>query len=283
MLKSTRTTLLLLAAPAVVMAFAFLAPMAQVGWWSFFDGGSFTTAHLVTAATDPLFVAVLMQTLVLATQVAIISVVLGYPIAYYLSTMSGSRQRICILLITFPLWVSVLVRTYSWIVVLGREGLVNILLSDMGLIDQPLKLIFTRGAVLVASVQVLLPLAILIMFGAMNQINRTLLHAARVLGAPPSRAFAWIFLPLSLNGVISAFILLFVLSLGFYITPALVGGPRDIMVSNVIAQQINQTLDWALGAALGIVLLAAGLIVAGGVYIVFGRFAASNTEGGVRS
>jgi len=283
MLKSTRTALLLLAAPAAMMAFAFVAPMVQVGWWSFFDGSAFTTAHLVTAATDPLFLAVLVQTLVLAAEVAVISVVIGYPIAYYLSTMTGARQRICILLITFPLWVSVLVRTYSWIVVLGREGLINILLSEMGVIEQPLKLIFTRGAVLIASVQVLLPLAILIMFGAMNQINRTLVHAARVLGAPPHRAFIWIFLPLSLNGVISALILLFVLSLGFYITPALVGGPRDIMVSNVIAQQINQTLDWALGAALGIVLLGAGLLVSAGIYLTLGRFAASNTEGGVRS
>jgi putative spermidine/putrescine transport system permease protein len=283
MSKHTRITLLLLAAPVAVVAFAFIMPIIQVGMWSFFDGGGFTTQHLITAATDQIFVAVLIRTLILSAQVAILSVLIGYPIAYFLSTMSGTRLRVSVLIITFPLWVSVLVRTYSWIVVLGREGLVNVLLTEIGIIDEPLKMIFTRGAVLIASVQVMVPLAILIMYGSMSQINRTLLQAARVLGAPPHRAFLAVFLPLSLNGVMSATILLFVLSLGFYITPALVGGPRDIMVSNVIAQQINQTLDWAIGSALGIVLLAAGLLAAGAVYLVFGRFAASNVEGGVRS
>jgi putative spermidine/putrescine transport system permease protein len=283
MLKQTKTALLLLAAPGAAITFAFILPMVQVGWWSFFDSDGFTVVHIAVVLTDQLFVTVLLRTIILSVQVAGISVLIGYPIAYYLSTMSGPTQRICILLITFPLWVSVLVRTYSWIVVLGREGLINLFLTEMSIINEPLKLIFTRGAVLVASVQVLVPLAILIMFGAMSQINRTLLHAARVLGAPPHRAFLWVFLPLSLNGVISAAILVFVLSLGFYITPALVGGPRDIMVSNVIAQQINQTLDWALGAALGVVLLGAGLLVAAGIYLIFGRFAASTAEGGMRS
>lgn len=282
MTTHTRTTLLLLAAPALLITFAFILPMAQVGWWSFFDRDGLTTEHITVALTDPLFVTVLLQTIVLALQVAVISVLIGYPVAYYLSTMSGTAQRACILLITFPLWVSVLVRTYAWIVVLGREGLINLVLGAAGIVDEPLRMIFTRGAVLVASVQVLVPLAILIMFGAMRQINRTLLRAARVLGAPPHRAFLSVFLPLSLNGVISAAVLLFVLSLGFYITPALVGGPRDIMVSNVIAQQINQTLDWGLGGALGLVLLGAGLLIVGTIYLLLGRFAASAIEGGTR-
>lgn len=278
-----RTTALLLAAPMALTMFAFILPMVEVIRWSFFDGQGFTTDHLITALTDELFVIVLLQTIILSAQVAALCVVIGYPVAYYLSMMSGPLQRFCVLLITFPLWVSVLVRTYAWIVVLGREGLINLMLSEMGMIEEPLKLIFTRGAVLVASVQVLLPLAILIMYGAMNQINRTLIKAARVLGAPPASAFRVVFLPLSMNGVISSAILIFVLSLGFYVTPALVGGPKDIMISNVIAAQINQTLDWGLGAALGIVLLAAGLLVAGLTYLTLGRFAASASDGGVRS
>ena len=188
MTTHTRTTLLLLAAPALLITFAFILPMAQVGWWSFFDRDGLTTEHITVALTDPLFVTVLLQTIVLALQVAVISVLIGYPVAYYLSTMTGTAQRACILLITFPLWVSVLVRTYAWIVVMGREGLINLVLGAAGIVDEPLRMIFTRGAVLVASVQVLVPLAILIMFGAMRQINRTLLRAARVLGAPPHRA-----------------------------------------------------------------------------------------------
>lgn len=276
-------TALLLAPPLLLTILAFIVPMVEVLRWSLFDGSGFTTEHLETALTDELFLLVLMQTLVLSAQVAILCVVIGYPVAYYLSVLSGPLQRVCMLLITFPLWVSVLVRTYAWIVVLGREGLVNLTLLGIGAVDEPLKLIFTRGAVLVASVQVLLPLAILIIYGAMRQINRTLMLAARVLGAPPSAAFRIVYLPLSMNGVISAAVLIFILSLGFYVTPALVGGPRDIMISNVIAAQINQTLEWGLGAALGIVLLCAGLAVAGLTYLVLGRFAASANDGGVRS
>ncbi len=189
MLRQNKATLLLLAVPVLFATFAFIMPMVQVGLWSFFDVEGFTLGHIHTALTNKVFVTVLAQTLILSAEVAIICVLIGYPVAYYLATTSRSTQRIFILLITFPLWVSVLVRTYSWIVVLGREGLINLLLAEIGAIDEPLKLIFTRGAVLVSSVQVLVPLAILIMFGTMNQINRTLLHAARVLGAPPHRHF----------------------------------------------------------------------------------------------
>jgi putative spermidine/putrescine transport system permease protein len=277
------TTWLLLLAPLALTLFAFVSPMVEVFRWSLFDGTGLTTEHLEVALTDELYLIVLKQTLVLSAQVAVLCVVLGYPVAYYLATLAGGLQRFCILIITFPLWVSVLVRTYSWIVVLGREGLVNTMLASAGVVDEPLKLIFTRGAVLVASVQVLLPLAVLIMFGAMRQINRTLIQAARIMGAPPSAAFWRIFLPLSMNGVISAAILIFVLSLGFYVTPALVGGPRDVMISNVIAAQINQTLEWGLGAALGIVLLVCGLGISGLLYVTLGRFASRANDGGVRS
>jgi putative spermidine/putrescine transport system permease protein len=277
------TTWLLLLAPLALTLFAFVSPMVEVFRWSLFDGTGLTTEHLEVALTDELYLIVLKQTLVLSAQVAVLCVVLGYPVAYYLATLAGGLQRFCILIITFPLWVSVLVRTYFWIVVLGREGLVNTMLASAGVVDEPLKLIFTRGAVLVASVQVLLPLAVLIMFGAMRQINRTLIQAARIMGAPPSAAFWRIFLPLSMNGVISAAILIFVLSLGFYVTPALVGGPRDVMISNVIAAQINQTLEWGLGAALGIVLLVCGLGISGLLYVTLGRFASRANDGGVRS
>ncbi len=283
MMRQHRGTLLLLLAPLALTLFAFVSPMVEVLRWSLFDAKGLTSEHIEVALTDELYLTVLKQTLVLSAQVAVLSVVLGYPVAYYLAALAGGLQRFCILIITFPLWVSVLVRTYSWIVVLGREGLVNAMLSALGVVDEPLKLVFTRGAVLIASVQVLLPLAVLIMFSGMRQINRTLIQAARIMGAPPSTAFRRIFLPLSMNGVISATILIFVLSLGFYVTPALVGGPRDIMISNVIAAQINQTLEWGLGAALGIVLLACGLAISGIIYLTLGRFAGQANEGGTRS
>ena len=267
---------------ALLVALAFLLPMGQILRWSVYDNG-FTASHFEAIFEDAVYRQILLRTVLLSLQVAVSSVVLGYPVAYYLGTLDGARQRFLILLITFPLWVSVLIRTYAWIVVLGRQGLVNSILMMLGLTHGPLQLIFTRGAVLVAMVQVLLPPAILLMFGVMTQIDRSLIRAARVLGATPIGAFRTVFLPLSMRGVTIAMILTFILSLGFYVTPALIGGPQDMMVSNIIADQINQTLDWGFGSALGIVLLAAGLLVTAAIALVLRKCSAQSSEGGSKS
>ncbi len=267
---------------ALLIALAFLLPMGQILRWSVYDNG-FTASHFEAIFEDPIYRQILLRTVLLSLQVAVSSIVVGYPVAYYLGTLDGARQRFLILLITFPLWVSVLIRTYAWIVVLGRQGLVNSMLMLLGLTHGPLQLIFTRGAVLVAMVQVLLPPAILLMFGVMTQIDRSLIRAARVLGATPIGAFRTVFLPLSMRGVTLAMILTFILSLGFYVTPALIGGPRDMMVSNIIADQINQTLNWGFGSALGIVLLAAGLLVTAGIALVLRQCSAQSSEGGSKS
>ncbi len=281
MKNTVRYGLLLL--PAATATFlGFLFPMAQIASWSVYDHG-FTSVNFGAALGDGVYRQLLWTTLTLSLQVAVLCVVIGYPVAYYLSSLAGTKQRVLILAITFPLWVSVLIRTYTWIVVLGREGLLNSLLSMLGITDGPLQLIFTRGAVLVAMVQVLLPPAILVMFGVMMQINRSLIRAARVLGATPAGAFRLVFLPLSMSGVTAAMILTFVLSLGFYVTPALVGGPKDLMVSNIIAAQINQTLNWGFGSALGIVLLATGLLTTAIIALVLGPFSGRGRDGGSTS
>ena len=214
--------------------------------------------------------------------VAVACVVLGYPVAYLLTERPPRQQRLLLLFIMTPLWVSVLIRTYSWIVVLGREGLLNSLLRSVGLIDAPLPLLYNRGAVYAAMVQVLLPIAILTMFAAMSAINRSLLSAARILGASPQRAFIHVFLPLSAGGALSAGVLTFVLALGFFITPAIVGGPKDHMIANVIATQISETLDWGLASALGMTLLAAGLIIVGVASLGLRRFTFIHSDGGTR-
>ena len=187
-----------------------------------------------------------------------------------------------LLLILTPLWVSVLVRTFGWIVVLGREGLVNSFLIGAGIVDAPLKMLYTRGAVYIAMVQVLLPVAILVMFSTMTTINQSLVLASRILGASPMRSFLHVFLPLSAGGAVSAWMLTFVLALGFFITPALVGGPKETMIANVIATQIAVTLDWGLGSALGVVLLAAGFAVVGAVALLSRRVTGLSGHGGSR-
>jgi putative spermidine/putrescine transport system permease protein len=267
---------------ALLFAIVFVVPVANVAWWSAFDDSGWTLSHYRTALGDGPYRLILLSTLQLSFVVAVACVVIGYPVAYFLTLRPPRQQRLWLLFITTPLWVSVLIRTYSWIVLLGREGLINSAISALGLVDAPVKLLYTRGAVYAAMVQVLLPIAIVTMFSAMAPINRSLVSAARILGATPFRAFAHVFLPLSVAGSLSAGILTFVLALGFFITPALVGGPKDSMIANVIAIQISETLDWGLGSALGMTLLVSALLVVGAASLALRRFVSMTAEGGSR-
>lgn len=267
---------------AVLFVLIFLVPVGEVAIWSVRDDAGWTFSNFQRALGAGPYQTILLNTLKLSLVVSIACVVFGYPVAYFLTEQPPRRQRMLLLFIMTPLWVSVLIRTYSWIVVLGREGLVNSMFQMFGLIDTPLQLLYTRGAVYAAMIQVLLPIAILTMFANMASINRSLISAARILGASPGRAFVAVFLPLSAAGAMSAGVLTFVLALGFFITPALVGGPKDGMIANVIAHQISETLDWGLGSALGMSLLAAGLIIVGVASVALRRYTFVTTEGGTR-
>lgn len=270
------------AVPAVLLfLFAFVVPVLEVLVWSVYDDGLTGTFYATALGAGP-YRTILFNTVELSLAVGSACVLLGYPVAFFLAARPRHQQTILILLILTPLWVSVLIRTYGWIVVMGREGLINSLLMSMGVIDQPATLLYTRGAIYVAMIQVLLPIAILVMFASMTSINASLMRAARILGASPLRSFIHVFLPLSVNGAVSAGLLTFILSLGFFITPALVGGPRDAMISNIIVTQITQTLNWGLGSALGVVLVVTGFVVVGVVSLIFRRFSTLTSEGGTR-
>lgn len=269
---------------AVIFTFAFIVPVIEVLIWSFysFNEAGATLEHYATALGTGPYRTILINTIHLSIVVGSACVLIGYPVAYFLAMRPRRQQVLLILLILTPLWVSVLIRTYGWVVVLGREGVINSLLMSIGVIEQPMRLLFTRGAVYVAMIQVLLPVAILIMFSAMSNINTSLLQAARILGASPRRAFFHVFLPLSMNGAVAAGVLTFILSLGFFITPALVGGPRDNMISNIIVSQVNQQLNWGLASALGVVLIVGGFLIVALIALVFNRFSSLSSEGGTR-
>jgi putative spermidine/putrescine transport system permease protein len=275
---------LLLLLPAVLMLLiGFVWPLLEVTVWSFLNEARAPTLENYSEALAPgAYRIMLLGTLQLSGGVAVACILLGYPVAYLLASLGETAQRRWLILILFPMWVSVLIRTYGWIVVLGREGVVNSLALHLNLVDQPLRLLYTRGAVYIAMIQVLLPVAILIMFAAMSRLNPRLVMAARVLGASPARAFFHVYLPLSLNGVQTALILTFVLALGFFITPALVGGPEDLMISNAIETQINKTLNWGFGSALAISLLVSGLVIVALLGFLLRRFGAASHEGGVK-
>jgi ABC-type spermidine/putrescine transport system permease subunit I len=162
--------------------------------------------------------------------------------------------------VLLPFWTSVLVRSYAWMVLLGRHGLINEALLSSGLIERPLRILNTSLAVYIGMIHILLPYMILPVANALRQIDPSLARAAAGLGAPPWRTFLQITLPLSVPGVAAGGLLVFVLSLGFYITPAMLGGPRDITLSMLIANQVDQ-LNWAYAACLSAVLLATALVI----------------------
>lgn len=262
MSRKVARTILLLAPGLILIGFLFLFPLFGILKLSLFNPG-FTTASFEKLVASPVALLVMERTFTLALTVTALSVVTGYPIAYYLATSSPRWRTILVYLILLPFWTSILIRTYTWMVVLGREGLVNSVLQWTGLTDGPTQLLFTGLAVHLAMVQILMPIVIITCYSTMIEIDEGLIRAARTLGATPGQAFAKVFLPLSLPGVATGAAMCFILSLGFYITPALLGGRRNVMLSNLIDFEVHQTLNWSFASVLALVLLAATLVALG--------------------
>ncbi|MEF0941603.1 ABC transporter permease [Rhizobium sp. BR 362] len=213
------------------------------------------------AFENPLYVQVLLRTLSIATIVTIACFAIGYPTAYAIARMRGRRAKVAMACLFIPLWTSVLVRSYAWIVLLGRNGIVNNLLFDMGLISAPVKMLYTEGAVIVAMTHVLMPFMVLPIHSALRSVPDAYEQAARNLGAGQIVAFWRVTFPLSLPGVFAGCVICFILAIGFYITPALVGGPGALMMATLIGQQTIVLLDWPFAAALSAILLAATLLL----------------------
>ncbi|WP_200845068.1 ABC transporter permease [Roseomonas sp. 18066] len=251
----------LLALPPVAFMLAFYAlPVLGMLSRAVLDPG-WTLVHFQALGDDPVFQRVLWNTLYLAVLVTLGTLLLGYPVALLL-VRARRMAPLILLLILLPFWTSVLVRSYAWMVLLGRHGLVNEAMLALGLLDRPLRILNTPLATQIAMIHILLPYMILPIANTLRQIDHSLLRAAAGLGASPWSTFRQVVLPLSLPGVAAGTLLVFVLSLGFYITPALVGGPRDTTLSMLISQQVDQ-LNWAYAACLSAVLLATALVIIG--------------------
>ena len=209
-----------------------------------------TSRPMRIAMTTTLWISVLVT----ATTLAI-----GYPIAFYLAHRTGWRFAAVIFCVIVPYFTSVIVRTYSLMVLLGRNGIVNQLLIGLGLIDRPLPLLYNPFGIVVGMSYVLLPYMVLTLYAAMKGIDPTLTRAARALGATPSYVFRRVYLPLSWHGVVSGSLIVLILSVGFFITPALMGGPGDVMVAMLVERSVELLLDWQTAAVMSLVLLVATL------------------------
>ncbi len=257
--RESQTFALALIVPALVLFAVFFAfpvlRLLELG----FEGGSL--AWYAKALTHPLYAQVFLLTFRMAAGVTVFCLLLGYPVAYLLATTTHRWRAVGFLFILLPLWTSILVRTYAWMVLLGRNGVFNKLLLASGLIEQPLTLMYNFTGVLIGMVHVLLPYMILPLYGALRRVDPNVVQAAEGLGASGWRVFWRIHMPLTLNGIAAGTILVFVLSLGFFITPALLGGGRVVMIAVLIQQEVGELLDWNFAAALSGLLLVATVLI----------------------
>lgn len=262
----------LVAFALIFFVIVYAYPLVRLMAWSFW-APKFTFRHFTQILGEPAYIQAFYNTFEIAAVSTAVCFVLGYPLAYLMATTGPRARLILAALIMIPFWTSVLVRTLAWVVLLGRNGIINQTLLDWGLIERPLPLVFNYIGVQIGMVHVLLPFMVLPLYAVMARIDPGLVTAARSLGASPLRAFLEVFAPLSLPGVVAGASLVFLMALGFYVTPALLGGPSEITVATLIEIMVRDLLDWGSGAALGLLLLAgvAGVFAAGAVYAGAGR------------
>ena len=251
---------------ALLFVAVYLYPLSRIVAWSFFTP-RFGLAQYRAIFAEPAYLTAFVNTLDLTVTVTLATLVLGYPVAYLMTTVSPRVRTIVLACVLVPFWTSILVRTFAWIVLLGRNGLVNRALEALGLISTPLVLIHNRLGVEIGMVHVLLPLMILPLYSVMVRIDPAWLRAARSLGARPRQVFLHVFLPLSLPGIMAGAALVFLSAIGFFVTPALLGGPKQITIAMLIDLMINDLLNWGFGAALALVLL----VVVTVLFVLFQR------------
>ncbi|MEI7228485.1 ABC transporter permease [Pectobacterium carotovorum] len=234
-----------------------------------------TTQQIVPQPADQaLYVDVLLRTLLMAGVVTLLCVGLGYPLAYWLAKQPSNRANLLLILVLLPFWTSLIVRTASWIVLLQSGGLINRSLMHIGIIDEPLVLVFNRIGVYISMTHILLPFFILPLYAVMKGISPNYVRAAISLGAYPFIAFWRVYVPQTYAGVTAGALLVFMMAIGYYITPALLGGPSDQMLSYFVAFFTNTTMNWGMAAALGTQLL----IIVTLLYVVYIRVTRTNAE-----
>jgi putative spermidine/putrescine transport system permease protein len=251
-----------LAVPAMLfLAAFFLVPLVAMGVRSVTDPPGAGLSNYEQFFSQTASVRVLINTFWIALIATVACLLVGYPYAYLMTVVPGRVAGLLLIAVLLPFWSSLLVRTFAWQVILRDTGIINRFLLDLGLISEPLTLIRTTGGVIIGMSHILLPFMVLPLYAVMRRIDPEFGRAAANLGASPATAFLRVFLPLSLPGILAGCLLVFVLALGFYITPALLGGLRDQMISQLIVQQIQQRLDWGFGTAMSVLLVGITLAI----------------------
>lgn len=264
---------------AVVVVVAFDLPLVWMMMQSVVDPAP-TTDNYREIASSSTYLGVMERTLWMSLAATAVCVVLGYVVAYWIVSLPGSWQLVALAFVILPFWVSILVRTYAWVVMLGSRGVVNETLIGLGITGQPISFLYQPVGVLVGMVNVLLPFVTLPLMAAMRQVDPHLLKAARTLGSKRSGVFFRVFLPSTVATLSACTLLLFVLALGFFITPAILGGGRVPLIATVLETLINGFPDWGLAAALSVVVVLSAFVVIGLQSLVV-RLVPGGRQGGV--
>jgi putative spermidine/putrescine transport system permease protein len=257
--RHTMAAAVLLAPCVIFLVVLFVLPVAYVLALSVTDPVP-SLRHFVRIFTVPVYLQILWNTFLTALLVTVACLALGYPLAYVMARRNDLLALILLGIVAMSFWTSFLVRTYAWLVILGNRGPLTALYAAFGL-GPPPRLLFTSFSSALGMTHILLPYMVLALYSVMKKIDPNHLRAAASLGARPFAAFRLVYLPLSLPGVVNGSILVFTICLGFYVTPILLGTPRDMMISQLINQQIEELLNWGFASALAVVLLAATVFV----------------------
>ncbi|MEQ9260919.1 MAG: ABC transporter permease [Roseovarius sp.] len=246
-----------LGSPAMILVLVIL--VIPVGWLFYvsFIGadGSFSLENYERMVERKSYRRIFFTTFQVSLLTTALCVLIGYPLAYFMAQLPSRLANLCLITVLLPFWTSLLVRTYAWLVLLQKNGLVNNWAISLGLWDEPIKIVHNLNGTLIGMVHIMLPFLILPTYGAMKAIDRDLIKAAANLGASPRRAFWTVFFPLSTPGLFAGALMVFVLCLGFFVTPAVLGGGKVIMVSMKIVSNIELFVNWGAASALGVVLL----------------------------
>lgn len=264
--RKENTLMLLLLTPALVMVLVLLIlPLCWLALQSVQTEEGFSLTNYLRIFQERIYWDTFSLTFKISFIVTVLSIFLGFPIAYAASRLHGFWANLILICVIIPFWTSVLVRSYAWLVLLQRRGLVNQTLLDLGIIDQPLNLMHNTTGTVIGTLHVMLPFMVLPLYSVMRKIPRDLLQASESLGAKPFYTFRRVFLPMAAPGIMAGSILVFVICLGFFITPELLGGGRTILVSMLVQRNVELYHAWGAASAVGLVLLLVVFLIFWGV------------------
>ena len=258
-----RLALLGLSAPALLLVLlTMIAPVGWLFWLSFLaDDGSLSLVHYQRMLEQPSYARIFRMTFEVSLITTALCILLGYPLAYVLSQLPRRAANLCMIAVLLPFWTSLLVRTYAWLVLLQRRGIINTALIKWGVIDSPLALVHNFTGTAIGMLHIMLPFLVLPLYANMRALDRDYIRAAASLGASPVSAFWRVYLPLTVPGLTAGTVMVFVLCLGFYITPQFLGGGRVTTISMKIQQNVATYFDWGAASSLGVVLFVLTMLI----------------------